>query len=120
MTYTQRITKIGMFNTFTNFVMQTHEVPAHNSTDEKTHPYVLKTHKPPHLFHIAFVCRCAKLLQSCLTLCDPMDWSPPDSSVHGISQARILERVAIPFSRRSSQPRDGTCVSCTVGRFLND
>ena len=37
--------------------------------------------------------------QSCPTLCDPMDCSPPDSSVHGILQARILEKVAIPFSR---------------------
>ena len=37
--------------------------------------------------------------QSCLTLCDPMDWSPPASSVHGILQARILEWVAIPFFR---------------------
>ena len=44
--------------------------------------------------------------QSSLTLCDPMDCSPPDSSVHGILQARILEWVAIPFSRGSSQPRD--------------
>ncbi|XP_061242320.1 zinc finger protein 677-like isoform X2 [Bos javanicus] len=44
--------------------------------------------------------------QSCLILCDPMDHSPPGSSVHGIFQARILEGVAIPFSRRSSQPRD--------------
>ena len=44
--------------------------------------------------------------QSCLTLCDPMDWSPPGSSVHGILQARILEWAAIPFSRGSSQPRD--------------
>ena len=40
--------------------------------------------------------------QSCPTLCDPMDCSPPDSSVHGILQARILEWVAIPFSRGSS------------------
>ena len=40
--------------------------------------------------------------QSCLTLCDPMDYSPPGSSVHGILQARILEWVAIPFSRGSS------------------
>ena len=38
-------------------------------------------------------------------LCDPMDYSPPGSSVHGILQARILEWVAIPFSRESSQPR---------------
>ena len=40
--------------------------------------------------------------QSCLTLCDPMDCSLPDSSVHGILQARILQWVAIPFSRESS------------------
>ena len=44
--------------------------------------------------------------QSCPTLCDPMDCSPPGSSVHGILQARILEWVAFPFSRGSSQPRD--------------
>ena len=43
--------------------------------------------------------------QSCLTLCDPMDYNLPGSSVHGILQARILEWVAIPFSRGSSQPR---------------
>ena len=49
---------------------------------------------------------CAKLLQSCLTLSNPMDYSPPGSSVHGILQARILEWVAKPFSRGSSQPRD--------------
>ena len=47
---------------------------------------------------------CSKSLQSGLTLCDPMDCSPPGSSVHGILQARILEWVAIPFSRRSSHP----------------
>ena len=45
------------------------------------------------------------MLQSCLTFCDPMDCSPPGSSVHGILQARILEWVAISFSRGSSQPR---------------
>ena len=45
-------------------------------------------------------------LQSCLTLCDPKDCSLPGSSNHGILQARILERVAISFSRGSSQPRD--------------
>ena len=44
--------------------------------------------------------------QSCLTLCDPMGCSPPGSSVHGILQARILEWVAISFSRGSSRPRD--------------
>ena len=45
------------------------------------------------------VCVRAKLLQSCLTLCNPMDCSPPSSSVHGILQARMLEWVAMPFSR---------------------
>ena len=54
----------------------------------------------------------AKSLQLCLTLCDPMDYSLPGSSVHAILQARILEWVAVSFSRGSSQPRDQTCVSC--------
>ena len=49
--------------------------------------------------------------QSCLTLCDPMDCNLPGSSVHGISQARILECVATSHSRGSSQPRDLTCIS---------
>ena len=50
--------------------------------------------------------------QSCLTLCNPMDYSPPGSSVHGILQARILEWVAMSFSRGSSQPRNRTRISC--------
>ena len=57
------------------------------------------------------------LTQSCLTLCDPTDCSPPDSSVHGILQARILKWVAMPSSRGSSRPRDGTSVSCFAGRL---
>ena len=56
--------------------------------------------------------------QSCPTLCDPMDSSPPGSSVHGVLQARILEWVAIFFSRGSFQPRDQTWVSCIVGGFF--
>ena len=51
--------------------------------------------------------------QSCPTLCDPMDYA-----VHGILQARIPEWVAVPFSRESSQPRDGSQVSCIAGGFL--
>ena len=51
-------------------------------------------------------------LQSCPTLCDTMDYSLPGSSVQGILQARILERVAISSSRGSSQPRNRTWVSC--------
>ena len=56
--------------------------------------------------------------QSCLTLCDHMDYSQPGSSVHGILRARILEKVAILFSRESSQRRDQTQVSCIAGRFF--
>ena len=58
--------------------------------------------------------------QSCPALCDPVDCSPPGSSVHEIVQARILEWVAISSSRGSSQPRDRTRVSCTAGRFFID
>ena len=58
--------------------------------------------------------------QSCPTLCDPMHCSPPGSSVHGFSQARILEWVAISFSRGSSWPSDRTWVPCTTGRFFTD
>ena len=56
--------------------------------------------------------------QLCPTLCDPMDCSPTDSSIHGISQARILEWVAISFSRESSCARDRTWVSWITGRFF--
>ena len=49
-----------------------------------------------------------QLLQSSLILCDPMDYSLPASSIHGILQARILEWVAMPSSRESCQPRDQT------------
>ena len=64
----------------------------------------------------------AKSLQSCLTLWDTRDNSPPGSSVHGIFQARILEWVAIPFSGGSSRPRDQTCISCVScnGRRILD
>ena len=59
-----------------------------------------------------------KSLQSCPTLCNPMDCSPPGSSVHGILQARILEWVVMPSSRGPSQPRDGTQVPCIAGGSL--
>ena len=63
---------------------------------------------------------CCLVTQSCPTLCDPMDYSPPDSSVHGILQAGILEWVAIPFSKGSSWPRDQIWVSCIAGRLFTD
>ena len=62
-------------------------------------------------------CHCP-VTKLCPTLCDSMDCSPPGSPVHGISQARILEWVAIPFSRGSSWPRDWTRVSYIADRFF--
>ena len=59
------------------------------------------------------------LIHSCPALCGPVDCSPPGSSGHGLFQARILEGVAISFSRGSSRPKDrtrGSCVSCTGRR----
>ena len=85
------------------------------------------THSSPH-FHYLEICwlsfkfkeKCyfvfdalkMKVTKSCLTLCDPLDYSPPGSSVHGILQTRILEWVSVPFSR------DQTQVSCTAGGFF--
>ena len=59
------------------------------------------------------MCEWVKVAQSCSSLCDPMDYT-----VYGILQARILEWVAFPFSRVSSQPRDWTQVSCVAGGFF--
>ena len=71
-------------------------------------------------FSLRFFNLCVRVqsLQSCPTLWDAMDCSPPGSSVHGILQARILEWVAMPSSRGSSWPRNRTCVSCIAGGFF--
>ena len=61
---------------------------------------------------------CVLVTQSYPTLCQPMDYNPPGSSVHGILPARILEWVAIPYSRGSSRPRNQTWVSFIAGRFF--
>ena len=65
-------------------------------------------------------CVCAKSFQLCPTLCNPMDCSLPGSCIHGILQARILERVAMPSSRRLSWPRDWILVSgiSQIGRWI--
>ena len=80
---------------------------------------------PPILFFptCSIIClnsKCFLVLvaQSCQTLCNPMDCSPPGSSVHWILQARIVEQVAILFSRGSSWPRDQTGVFCLAGNSL--
>ena len=56
--------------------------------------------------------------QSCPILCNPMNYSPSGSSVHGIFQAKTLEPEAVPFSKGSSWPRDRTQVCCITGRFF--
>ena len=58
------------------------------------------------------------ITQSCLTLCDPKDCSPPGSSAHRILQERILEWVATSYSRESFQRRDWTQTYCTAGGFF--
>ena len=76
------------------------------------------SHPAPHV--LSPLCVHTLVTQPCLILCDPVNYSPPVSSVHGISQARILQWVAMPSSRGSSWPRDWTCVSsvsCT-GRWI--
>ena len=72
----------------------------HGATKEEMIEHIpTNTHTHTHMLH-------AKSLQLCLTFCDPMNCSPPGSSVHGILQKRILEWVAMPSSRGSSQSKD--------------
>ena len=91
-------------------------------------PWLLPTRcqrQPPHVATTKnvfrpFKCVCL-VTQSCPTLCDPMDCSPPGSSVDGTLQARILELVVMPSSRGSSPPKDQACISCVssiVGGFF--
>ena len=67
---------------------------------------------------IEWIYCCCLVAKSCPTHCDPVDCSPPGSSVHGIFQARMLEWISISFSRGSSWPKDRTCASCIAGRFF--
>ena len=69
---------------------------------------------------VFFLCVHVKSLQSCPTLCDPIDCSPPSFSVHGILQVRTLEWAAMPSFRGSSWPRDWIWVSCVswIGRWV--
>ena len=80
------------------------------------------TYTPTHLewkWYRIEICVCSKLPESCLTLCNPMADSPPGFSVHWILPERILECVAMPSSRGSSQPRDRAHVSCIAGKFFS-
>ena len=70
--------------------------------------------------HLGFESHVHVCVLSRVQLSDPVDYSPPGASVHGILQAKILEWVAISFSRGSSRPRDRAQVSCTAGNFFTD
>ena len=88
--------------------------PLRDCKDRKK-PHPLFTYSPAVTTN--FVC----MHGSVMSLCDAMDYSPPGSNVHGISQARIQDWVAISSSRGSSQPRDQTqvsCISCIGRRIL--
>ena len=82
-----------------------------SDTTERLHFHVVYIH--------TYTCVHAQSLQSCMTLCNPMDCSLPGSSVHGTSQARILEWAVISFSKGSSPPRDRTQISCIGRRILH-
>ena len=93
--------------------IQYHQHP--RSSTLSSLPFSLpKTHQSPACVHVRSV------TQSCSTLCDSIDCSPPGSSVHGIFQASILEWVAISYSRGSTRPRDWTHISCVfcIGRQI--
>ena len=92
----------GHFGTQLGTQKLTHGCLLHNSVQFSS---ISKTWKQPRCPSVH------KSPQSCTTLSDPMDCSLPDSSVHGILQARILEQVAMPSSRGSSWPRDWICIS---------
>ena len=79
-----------------------------------------KTYKSPCLCNLLPVNQfsCYLVIKSCPTPWEPMDCSPPGSPIHGIFHARILEWVAISFSRESSWPRDQTYILCIAHEFF--
>ena len=101
-----------------------HFILLHVAVQFSQHPLLKRLSLPhyiflPHLSEIRHPCTVLCLVsQSCLTLCDPMDCSPPGSLLMGILLARILEWVAMASSRGSCQPRDQTQVSHIVSRFF--
>ena len=87
-------------------------ISTEKALDKIQHPFMIKT---LNKLDIEEYCLVAQFMSD---FYDPMDCSLPDSSVHRIFQVRILECVAISFSRGSYRPRVQTCLSCTVGRFF--
>ena len=99
----------GLSRVFSNTTDQNHQFfSAQLSSQSNSHIHTRPLEKPCEWV--------SEVIQSCLTLCDPVDCSLPGSSIHGILQARILEWISISFSSRSFGPRDRTWVSCIIGR----
>ena len=91
----------------------------HSARDHVHEKKLSVTNNPKVEIDICLImCMRVLVTQSCLILCNPMNYYPPGSLVHGNVQARILEWVAIPFFRGSPQPRDQTWISCIAGRFF--
>ena len=92
----------------------------HHSTPVRNKRHVNEHCKLWSIMFILIRYLCCVMLSSLWLFCDRMDGSPPCSSVHGIFQARMLEWIAISYSRGSSQPRDWACVSCIscIGRQI--
>ena len=88
-----------------------------NETDNVNWDYIIKRFQC-QAKGLGCCCVLYSVAQLCPTLCDPMDCSPPGSSVHGILQARILEWIFVPFSRGSSWCSDWTWISSLTGRFF--
>ena len=93
---------------------KTTPVPFETSSEEDMNKTMMNTEETSSLAQFI----CARSLQSCPTLCNPMDCSLPGSSVHGILQVRILEWIVMSSSRGSSRPRDWTRVPCLAGEFF--
>ena len=114
------LTWYGRLKRIKNIIIKEHPDACCEASEFKSH-FVLvgkREGRDEAAFSVSFwMCVCSGV-QLCLTLCDPVDCSPPGFSVHGILQARILEWVAIFSSRGSSWPWDWTHVSCTAGRFF--
>ena len=102
--------------TLTDFIFLGYKIPADGDCTHEIKRCLLLGRKALTNLEVKW----SEVAQSCPTLCDPMDCSLPGSSVHGILQARILEWIAISFSRGSSWPRDQTLVSCIscIGRWI--
>ena len=110
----QRIFYLLFWNNFRFTQKSSKEPAAHFQNEFCFEKKTLEIFSLSYLYH----CACVLVAQSYPTLYAPMDYSPPDSSVCGMLQARILEWVAIPCTRGSCQPRDRSWISHIAGRFF--